>query len=128
MTDSSASQSTQLAFERTVLAHERTLMAWVRTATAMISFGFTIYKFFDYLRQNNQIQATPHLFGPRAFALSMIGVGLIALVLATLEHRRSLAALQRSSGVMLHRSLSQMIALFVAAVGILGLVLVILRQ
>ena len=127
MTDQSASPSTQLAFERTVLAHERTLMAWVRTATAMISFGFTIYKFFDYLRQSNQVSATPHLFGPRAFAMSMISVGLIALVLATLEHRQSRAALARS-GAQLHRSLSQVIAIFVAGVGILGLVLVILRQ
>ena len=127
MTDQSASKSTQLALERTMLAHERTLMAWVRTATAMISFGFTIYKFFDYLRQSNQVSATPHLFGPRAFAMSMISVGLIALVLATLEHRQSRAALARS-GAQLHRSLSQVIAIFVAGVGILGLVLVILRQ
>jgi putative membrane protein len=40
--------STELAVDRTWLAHERTLMAWVRTATSMISFGFTIYKFFQY--------------------------------------------------------------------------------
>lgn len=120
-------ERTDLALERTALAHERTLMAWVRTATSMISFGFTIYKFFDYLRQSNQISATAHLFGPRAFAMSMISVGLVALVLATLDHRRSRAALERS-GARLHRSLSQMIALFVAAVGILGLLLVILRQ
>ena len=36
----------QLALDRTRLAYERTLMAWVRTATSLISFGFTIYKFF----------------------------------------------------------------------------------
>lgn len=40
--------STHLALDRTWLAHERTLMAWVRTATSMISFGFAIYKFFQY--------------------------------------------------------------------------------
>ena len=39
---------TRLAVERTRLAHERTLMAWVRTATSLISFGFTIYKFFEF--------------------------------------------------------------------------------
>jgi len=127
MTDSSASQSTQLAYERTLLAYERTLMAWVRTATAMISFGFTIYKFFDYLRSSNQLTATPHLFGPRTFAMSMIGIGLVALVLATIEHSRSRAVLERS-GAVLHWSLSQVIAILVAALGILGLVLVILRQ
>ena len=38
---------TRLAVNRTRLAYERTLMAWVRTAASMISFGFTIYKFFQ---------------------------------------------------------------------------------
>ncbi len=41
--------STELALDRTYLAHDRTLMAWVRTATSLISFGFTIYKFFQYM-------------------------------------------------------------------------------
>ena len=78
-------QKTDLAIERTILAHERTLMAWVRTATSLISFGFTIYKFFDYLRDSNQLASSPrHLFGPRAFATGMIAVGLIALVLGIL--------------------------------------------
>jgi putative membrane protein len=44
--------ATQLAVERTTLAHERTLMAWVRTSVSLISFGFTIYKFFQYLRES----------------------------------------------------------------------------
>ena len=43
--------ATRLAVERTRLAHERTLMAWVRTATSLISFGFTLFKFFQYLHQ-----------------------------------------------------------------------------
>jgi putative membrane protein len=38
--------ATKLAVERTRLAYERTLMAWVRTATSLISFGFTLFKFF----------------------------------------------------------------------------------
>src|SRR3989337_955177 len=42
------STTTKLAYERTNLAHERTLMSWVRTATSLITFGFTIYKFFQF--------------------------------------------------------------------------------
>ena len=38
---------TNLSFERTALSYERTLMSWIRTATSLISFGFTIYKFFE---------------------------------------------------------------------------------
>jgi putative membrane protein len=90
-----ARERTTLAFERTLLAHERTLMAWVRTATSLISFGFTIYKFFDYL---SDARAGPALrrFGPRAFALAMIACGLFALVLAVFEHRRGRRLLARS--------------------------------
>ena len=33
--------------DRTRLAYERTMMAWVRMGTSLISFGFTIYKFFQ---------------------------------------------------------------------------------
>jgi putative membrane protein len=40
--------STRLAFDRTRLAHDRTMMAWVRTATSLITFGFAIYKFFQF--------------------------------------------------------------------------------
>ena len=81
--------ATKLAVERTRLAHERTLMAWVRTATSLISFGFTIYKFLQYVREN-QPPATggDGLIGPRGFALLMIGTGLCTLILATIEHRR----------------------------------------
>ena len=50
-TTATADPRTALAIERTRLAHERTLMAWVRTATSLISFGFTIYKGFDYLQE-----------------------------------------------------------------------------
>jgi len=46
-TATGASINTNLAYERTNLAHERTLMAWVRTGTSLITFGFTIYKYFQ---------------------------------------------------------------------------------
>ena len=66
--------ATKLAVDRTRLAHERTLMAWVRTATSLISFGFTIYKFFQFLREG-QPSARQEMIGLRAFAMLMIGIG-----------------------------------------------------
>jgi len=56
----------QLAFERTFLAYERTRIAWVRTALALISFGFVIAKFFQYLREKQGETAT--VLSPRAMA------------------------------------------------------------
>jgi putative membrane protein len=39
--------STRLAFERTHNLYEQTMMSWIRTATSLITFGFSIYKFFQ---------------------------------------------------------------------------------
>ncbi|MGB0122630.1 MAG: DUF202 domain-containing protein, partial [Silvibacterium sp.] len=47
-----AEQRTDLAMRRSIMASERTLMAWIRTALSMIGFGFTIYKFFQYLPED----------------------------------------------------------------------------
>ena len=83
---------TRLAYERTFLAHERTQMAWVRTALALISFGFTIAKFFEYLRQQQGTHA-PYM-GPQTVGVIMIVIGLVALVLADVQHRRGLKLLR----------------------------------
>ncbi|MEJ1963151.1 MAG: DUF202 domain-containing protein [Gammaproteobacteria bacterium] len=40
---------TKLSLTRTRLAGERTLMSWIRTSFSMISFGFTMGKFLEYL-------------------------------------------------------------------------------
>ena len=50
---------TRLAVERTRLAYERTLMAWVRTGTSLISFGFTIYKFFEFESEKGAVHRSP---------------------------------------------------------------------
>jgi putative membrane protein len=118
--------STDLAVDRTRLAHERTLMAWVRTATSLISFGFTIYKFFQTMQEKGEGQ--PHrLFGPREFALIMIGIGLIALALATIMHLRDIRAL-RTHFASVPYSLATAIAALVAVLGLLAFVAVIFRQ
>ena len=119
--------ATALAVDRTRLAHERTLMAWVRTATSLISFGFTIYKFFEYLRDNQSAPPPSRLFGPREFALIMLGLGVGALVLATLEHRRNLHQLRVHYGQVPY-SLATVLAVLISVVGIAGLVAVIFRQ
>ena len=118
--------ATRLAVERTRLAHERTLMAWVRTATSLISFGFTIYKAFDYLRQREPA-VTHDILAPRNFALVMIGLGIGALILATLQHRHDLRVLADDYGP-LPRSTSAIVATVVSMLGVVALVLVFLRQ
>src|SRR5215468_11048614 len=102
----------QLAVDRTRLAHERTLMAWIRTAVSLISFGFTIYKFFQYLRESNPERLAHSVIGPHLFALVMIAIGLIALTLACLQHRQQMATLRKEFGPMPY-SLAGVISVFV---------------
>ena len=119
--------ATRLAVERTRLAHERTLMAWVRTATSLISFGFTIYKFFQYLRQDGSADKPPQFLGTRHFALLMIVIGLVALVVATIQHRQSMRALRLEYHDVPY-SLATIMAALIGLLGIVGLLSVIFRQ
>jgi putative membrane protein len=120
------STSTGLAIERTRLAYERTLMAWVRTATSLISFGFTIFKFFQYLREGRADTAEDPT-GPRGFALLMIGIGLTSLLLATIDHRRHMTALRSSYGPMPY-SLAAVVAALIAVLGLFGMAHVVLSR
>jgi putative membrane protein len=126
MSTADLSLNNRLALERTRLAYERTLMAWVRTATSLISFGFTIYKFFQFLREGREPAAEGVLGGPRGFALLMIGIGLTALVLAALDHRRHLQSLRAEYGPIPY-SLAAVVALMIAVLGLLGLLMVLFR-
>ena len=117
--------NTELAFERTNLAHERTLMAWVRTATALISFGFTIYKFFEL--EKEKIVAIHHqVLGARHFAMVMIAIGILALVIATIEHLQHIKSL-RIQQVEMPRSLAAWVAALISALGLLAMAAVIFR-
>jgi putative membrane protein len=118
---------TRLAVDRTRLAHERTLMAWVRTATSLISFGFTIYKFFQFELKNQPAPNPERLIGARGFALIMIATGLVALLLSTLEHRQSMQAMRREFGH-IPASTATIVAALISLLGILAFVAVILRS
>jgi len=116
---------TTLAFERTRVGYERTMMAWVRTGTSLITFGFSVYKFFQ-LEMTGKGLGAP-LFGSREFALVLIGLGLLALMLGTIEHRRDLRAM-RTQYPGMPRSMSGVLAVSLGALGVLALLAVILRD
>jgi putative membrane protein len=117
---------TRLAVDRTRLAHERTLMAWVRTATSLISFGFTFYKFFQFDLKGPSRDAE-RLIGPRGFALALIGIGLVALLLSTIEHRRSMEAMRKEFGE-IPVSTAAIVAALISLVGIVAFGAVVLRS
>ena len=117
--------STILAIARTRAAYERTMMAWIRTATSLITFGFTIYKFFQ-LEIPHQ-EERKYLVGSRQFALMLVCIGLVSLLLATLEYRTNIRAL-RAEVTDDRRSLAVIVAALMSGLGLIALLLIIFRQ
>jgi putative membrane protein len=99
-------------------------MAWTRTAASLISFGFSIYKFFQGSRGT---EGQSHPLGYITFSMTMISVGLISLVFATLQHRRDTRDLEARYNIQ-PRYLTPITAGLIGGLGILGLLAVLLRQ
>ena len=86
--------NTDLAFQRTMLAENRTLMAWIRTAISMISFGFTIYKFFEEATKTNESE---RILTPRLVGMIMISFGLLGLFWGLTEYNAMTKKLRKSN-------------------------------
>ena len=121
--------TTRLALDRTRVAYERTLMAWVRTGTSLITFGFAVYKFFQLEIAGIAAReglVTTVMVGPREFGLVLIGIGLLSLLIGTLEHGRDLIALHKDYPDMPFSG-TRLIALFIGVFGLLAFVGVVYR-
>ena len=116
----SLSRSTTLAFERTRVAYERTMMAWIRTATSLITFGFSVYKFFEFEMKGNPSLQTM-VVGPRGVGLTLIGIGLLSLLFGTVDHARDLGALRQQWPGMVARSKAGLIALVIGVLGLMAM-------
>ena len=116
---------TELGYERTYLAHERTQMAWVRTALALISFGFTIAKFVEYMHEKSGTREP--LLVSRTVGILMVIFGLVVLVMAFIQHSKAMKMLrQKCPGLPI--SLSSVTAGLLALIGVLALLVAVLRQ
>jgi putative membrane protein len=101
------------------------MMAWVRTATSLISFGFTIYKFFQI--EISKGEQAKHLIGPREFAMMMIGIGLVSLVMATIQHRHD-RNVMRAMNPEVPRSMAALLAGLIALLGIVAFAAVVFQK
>lgn len=122
-----AEERTGLALQRTMIASERTLMAWIRTALSMIGFGFTIYKFFQYLPEEIATGNIQRPQTPRNLGLSLTALGTLALAAAAWQHMNFLKEIGVSPTRYM-RSISFVVAIAVIMIGCITFYGVLLRH
>jgi len=90
------SLTNELAKERSRQASDRTLMAWVRTSLSLIGFGFGIASFRDILMEAGLVRRPmENLNITLIFGLSFIGLGVMGLLAASIQHWRILQHLKQ---------------------------------
>ena len=125
MNDTKLKRNEILALDRNYLASERTLMAWVRTALSMIGFGFTIYKFLEFIQEERKLDVLlPN--APRNVGLTLIGIGTFAVIVACIQHLKYIKKLRLDKSYKTW-DLAVIVACFIGFLGVLMLVSIILR-
>jgi len=115
---------TNLSYRRTALSYERTLMSWIRTATSLITFGFTLYKFFDEVQKIGQ---PTRFFTPRLVGMCMIAFGFLGLLLAQYQHNTAYRLLKAEYPAV-QKSLSSILSALILVFGLLLFFAVLFRQ
>ena len=86
----------------------------------MISFGFTIYKFLQVFQQQSKLPALrPE--APRDVGLTLIGIGVFAVTVACVQHRKYIKKLNNMAPRQLYKALdlSVVVALLILFLGLL---------
>ena len=120
-------RASKLDFYRTRVAFDQTMMSWIRTGTSLITFGFTVYKFFQIdLGRTAQVE---HRFGAREFAVLLVLLGLGSLVAGMVDHRQNIRLLATEYPDVPHHPFSriEMISSCMIMLGLVALIAVIVR-
>lgn len=129
-----SARRTGMSFQRTRLSADRTLMSIIRTSLSLIGFGFTIFQFFQKLRESDVIKAgTARHFGTSLLALGcLLLVGGIAYHLAFMAGLRRMRNQMREEGL-IHgesgypASLTLIAAVLLLTLGLLGVAGIVFR-
>lgn len=85
-----SSRRTGMSFQRTRMSADRTLMSVIRTSLSLIGFGFTIFQFFQKLREAGTLTSG----SPRNFGLALVCLGVGMLVVGILYHLQFMLSLR----------------------------------
>lgn len=123
-----AEQRTDLALDRSYMAAERTLMAWIRTALSMISFGFTIGKLGEVLKDIEMKGPLGHIrdISVESIAYFLVILGTLALLGATVQHWLEVRE-YRAMGLRRRFSITFVVALLLSVFGGFALSALVLK-
>jgi putative membrane protein len=80
-----------MSFQRTRMSADRTLMAVIRTSLSLIGFGFTIFQFFQRLREAGTLT---HAGSARNFGITLVGLGILMLIGGIVYHSQYMLGLR----------------------------------
>jgi len=86
-----SSRRTGMSFQRTRMSADRTLMSVIRTSLSLIGFGFTIFQFFQKLKEAGTLESG----SPRNFGLSLVVLGIVMLVIGIVYHLQFMQGLRQ---------------------------------
>jgi uncharacterized membrane protein YidH (DUF202 family) len=93
---------TGMSFQRTRMSADRTLMSVMRTSLSLIGFGFTIFQFFQKLRDAGTLD---HASAPRNFGISLVALGILMLVVGIVYHVQFMLGLRHVRSEMVESGL-----------------------
>jgi putative membrane protein len=93
---------TGMSFQRTRMSADRTLMSVMRTSLSLIGFGFTIYQFFERLRESEVLKSA---HAARNFGSALVWLGIAMLVLGIVYHVQFMLGLRKTRSEMIQDGL-----------------------
>jgi putative membrane protein len=92
-----SSRRTGMSFQRTRMSADRTLMSVIRTSLSLIGFGFTIFQFFQKLKDQSILTgAAP----ARNFGAALVFLGVAMLVIGIIYHIQFMLELRKEREAM----------------------------
>src|SRR5690606_40687971 len=92
-----SSRRTGMSFQRTRMSADRTLMSVIRTSLSLIGFGFTIFQFFQKLREANLLASAD---AARNFGTALVALGILVLLVGIVYHVMFMYGLRRERSAM----------------------------
>jgi len=97
-----SSRRTGMSFQRTRLSAERTLMSVIRTSLSLIGFGFTIFQFFEKMKEAGTLARSA---APRNFGAALVLLGIAVLALGIIYHLQFMYGLRHERQALVEEGL-----------------------